>query len=132
MENRILNSQYEEIGKKLINTELELSHIKDGHIRVAFLESDKTKKYGGKTVYGECEKIMDKHKWSIPYDFAIIIYKPNIKHFNNKQLEILLFHELLHIGVNEKTGKFHTVPHDLEDFKIIIDKFGTEWSQKKN
>jgi len=50
---------------------------------------------------------------------------------DGRQLSILMEHELLHIGVEERQGKeprYFIRPHDYEDFKQIIDKYGTEWS----
>lgn len=52
-----------------------------------------------------------------------------------KQLEILLFHELLHIGIepaDDGGENYSIIPHDMEDFKIVIDKYGTDWSVKND
>ena len=130
METRKLNKEYYLLARDVINNFVELSHIKTSDIKIAFLESDKKKKSRGNLVFGECEKVVDKNKWAIPYDFTITIFKPNISHFSEEQIRILLFHELLHIGISDK-GKLSIVPHDLEDFKLIIDKFGTNWSSEK-
>ena len=40
----------------------------------------------------------------------------------------MLQHELLHIGQSEK-GTFIVKPHDVEDFREIIDEYGLDWSQ---
>ena len=128
MEIREESKMYENLAKEVINEEKELSYIKNSNVRIAYLESDKEKKSKGKLVFGECEKVADKNKWGIPYDFTITLFGPNVAGFDKRQLKVLLFHELLHIGVNEETGKFSIVPHELEDFKLIIDRFGTEWA----
>lgn len=49
------------------------------------------------------------------------------------KLLILLEHELLHIGVNTDGNEpsFYIVPHDIEDFRSIIEKYGTDWSDKR-
>ena len=52
-----------------------------------------------------------------------------------EQIRILIFHELLHIGIEvDDDGEEHysCVPHDLEDFKQIIDRFGTDWDKVDN
>lgn len=131
MENRKINDEYRKIALNLIQTEKELEYIKDSSVRVVFLESDLPKKADKeKLVLGECEKIPSKNQWAINYDFAITVYEPNIYGMSKKQIEILLFHELLHIGIDYgDNGEVYSVrKHDLEDFKIIIDRFGTEWS----
>ena len=130
MEKRTLNKDYEKLAYQLIDSEDELEYIKNSNVKIAFLESDKKKKSKGRVVFGECEKVQDKNKWGIPYDFTITLFKPNIAKFSIKQLEIVLFHELLHVGISDK-GKLSIIPHDLEDFKLIIDKYGTNWSQIK-
>lgn len=73
---------------------------------------------------GQCE-----YKWGIPCDFTITIFEPNIIGFSEYQLRILLFHELLHVGYDLEEDRKYIKPHDLEDFKIIIDEFGTDWAK---
>ena len=43
-----------------------------------------------------------------------------------------MFHELLHVGIEPGADgdEIYTVrKHDLEDFKSIIDRYGTEWAK---
>jgi hypothetical protein len=50
------------------------------------------------------------------------------------QMGILLFHELLHIGIEPGPDGEETYSvnhHDLEDFKVIIDRYGTDWAEVK-
>lgn len=77
-------------------------------------------------MFGQCEKIADKYKWGIPCDFTITIFEPNIIGWTDEQLRILIFHELLHVGVDG--DRLFIVPHDLEDFRVIIDEFGVDWN----
>ena len=52
--------------------------------------------------------------------------------FNDKQMEILIYHELLHVGVEEKDDGnviYFIVPHDLEEFTKVIDQYGEGWQQ---
>ena len=51
---------------------------------------------------------------------------------SEKQMEVLLFHELLHVGIERGPDGEETYSvnkHDLEDFKVIIDRYGTEWAE---
>ena len=132
MEHRQINDNYKAIAQELIETEPELSYIKDSKARIIFLESDAAKKNGpDKLVLGECEKVQSKNQWAISADFTITVYKENIIGMSEAQIKILLFHELLHVGIDWATDgeEVYTVrKHDLEDFKTIIDKYGTEWS----
>ena len=100
MEHRILNDNYKQIAEELINTEPELSYIKDSRVRIAYLESDNAKKADAdKLVLGECEKVQAKHKWAISYDFTITLYKNNLVGLTEDQIRIVMFHELLHVGI---------------------------------
>ena len=82
-------------------------------------------------VHGQCEKVPDKYKWAVPCDFTITVFEPNVEKFTDEQLYILLFHELLHVGIeldgNEE--KYFVKPHDIEDFKLIMNRFGMDWSE---
>ena len=132
MEHRTLNENYAAIAQELIDKEPELAYIKDSRVRIAYLESDQSKKADkDKLVLGECEKVAAKNKWAINYDFTITLFKNNLIGLSPAQIKIVLFHELLHIGIepgSEDDEIYSVRKHDLEDFKIIIDRFGTEWS----
>lgn len=126
MDSRRINDEYQIIAQELINTRPELEDIRNGDVTIICLSSGHEKKKGDKKVLGQTEKISEKYKWGIPCDFTITIFEPNIEGFTEDQLKILILHELLHIGVDAE--RLFIKPHDLEDFKAIIDKFGTDWA----
>ena len=126
MDSRRINDEYQIIAQELINTRPELEDIRNGDVTIICLSSGHEKKKGDKKVLGQAEKISEKYKWGIPCDFTITIFEPNIEGFTEDQLKILIFHELLHIGVDAE--RLFIKPHDLEDFKTIIDEFGTDWA----
>lgn len=82
-----------------------------------------------KIVFGECKKVDELYKVFCPYDFLIIIYEENCAGFNDKQMRILLYHELLHIGIDEK-GKPYKKAHDIEEFDEIFLLHGLNWHRK--
>lgn len=133
MEHRAINTNYEEIAQELIDNEPELAYIKNSQVKIAFLESDQSKKADkDKLVLGECEKVAAKNKWAINYDFTITLFKNNLIGLTLDQIKIVLFHELLHVGIEQGpdgTETYSVVKHDLEDFKVIIDRFGTDWAK---
>lgn len=133
MEHRQINHNYEEIAQELIDNEPELAYIKNSQVKIAFLESDQSKKADkDKLVLGECEKVAAKNKWAINYDFTITLFRNNLIGLTLDQIRIVLFHELLHVGIEQgpdETEIYNVRKHDLEDFKIIIDRFGTEWAK---
>jgi len=135
MDNRIIREEYAEIAKEIIETEDSLIDVANSHATIIYLGSDNAKTSKGKKVLGECEKVSDKYKWSIPADFTITVFEPNIIGFTDDQLRTLLFHELLHVGVDyvdDGEEKYSIRPHDYEDFKIITDRYGTEWGFVNN
>lgn len=126
-ETRYINDEYQHIAQEVIEEYNDLAYLRGGDIQIILLSSDAEKKKGSHLVFGVCEKIPDKYKWSIPCDFTITIFDNNIAEFSDEQLRILIFHELLHVGVDG--DRLFVREHDLEDFKEIIDRFGTHWSE---
>jgi hypothetical protein len=126
MDSRRINEEYKEIMRELILVRPELEDLKGGDVTIICLSSGHEKKKGDKKVLGQTEKISEKYKWGIPCDFTITIFEPNIEGFTEDQVKILILHELLHIGVDAE--RLFIKPHDLEDFKAIIDEFGTDWA----
>lgn len=133
MEHRQINDNYRRIAEQLIDTETELAYIKGSDVQITYLESDANKKADKeKVVLGECEKVAAKNKWAITSDFTITLYVPNLVGLSAEQIRIVLFHELLHIQIDvDSEGKevYSVRKHDLEDFKTIIDRFGTDWAK---
>ena len=127
---RRINEHYTELAADLLKTESALEYIANSNATIIYLSSEAERKNKGKIVCGECEKVPTKFKWSVPADFTITVFEPNIKDFTDEQIKILLFHELLHVGIefDGDEEKYFIRPHDLEDFKLIIDRFGTEWN----
>ena len=130
-DNRQLNEHYAEIAQDLIDTEEVLKYIRNAQVSIAYLSSDFKKTESGKLVHAQCEKVQDKYKWGIPADYMISVFEPNVLGFSEDQFRILLFHELLHIKIEYKDGeeKYSINPHDLEDFRYIIDRFGSHWDE---
>lgn len=132
MDKREINERYAEIAHELIETEPELLDIKNSQATIVYLSSTQAKKDKDKLVGGQCEKVAEKYKWGIPADFTITVFEPNVEGFSDEQIKILLFHELLHVGIefNADGSETYSIKgHDLEDFKLIIDRFGTDWSK---
>lgn len=136
MEHRQINENYRKIAEELIEQEPELAYIKNSQVQITYLESDSSKKSSvEKLVLGECEKVAAKNKWAIPSDFTITLYANNLVGLTEEQIKIVMFHELLHIHIDagpDGTETYSIQKHDLEDFKVIVDKFGLEWIKIQN
>lgn len=136
MDNRTQNEEYARIGRELIETEPELEEVKISDITICYLSSDFAKTKNGRIVHGEAERIKDKYKWAIPCDATITLYEPNNEDLSEKQIRLVIFHELLHIGITTdiETGddKVYIKPHDIEDFRILIERYGLDWAEPGN
>lgn len=120
------------MGLQVLQTVPELTHLLDDDVRIGFMDSDQAKTFKGKNILGECIRTQDLYAEFCPYDFLIVVYGANCEGMTDKQREILLEHELLHVGV-EITRKgdvrYFVRPHDYDDFKSITDKYGTDWAR---
>lgn len=121
---------YEAIADELIRSVEKLRQIRESKVKIAYLASNHEMKKNGRAVLGQCEKVAEKYKWAIPYDFTITVFLPNVERLTEKQLQILLYHELLHVGVDQDGNeeRYSIVPHDIEDFEAIILEYGLDWS----
>lgn len=127
MDRRTVSNYFTEMADELIKTEPELEYLIGAPITIVYLESTLRKKSQGKLTLGQCEKVQEKNKWGIPADFTITIFEPNVRGMSDDQLKILMMHELMHIGKDFISVR----PHDLEDFKYIVDRFGVNWAEKE-
>lgn len=127
-EKREISEHYTAIAQAWIASCEEFKHLKDATI--IYLESEHQKKSKRRKVFGLCEKVQDKNKWAIPADFTITFYKPHMELLSEWQQEIVVYHELLHVGFNGEDEPMSIVPHDIEDFRKVIDMFGPHWDEK--
>ena len=60
---------------------------------------------------------------NIPIRYVCELYWSDWNSWREKQKQWVLFHELLHI--HHEIGK--TIKHDLQDFRIVVEKGGIDW-----
>lgn len=129
-ETRVLSDRYAELGQALVDTEPSLARVRESHATIVYLASSAAKASRGRKVLGQCERVPDRWKWAVPADFCITVFEPNVAGMTDDQLSVLILHELLHVGVFEnKDGDevYRCVPHDLEDFREVVERFGMGW-----
>ena len=132
MENRFESERIAAIGRDLVANDPALAQLRASSARIGYLESDAERRRGGKAVLGECEKVPSKYRWAVPYDFTVTVFTENAWGFTDEQLRILVLHELLHVGI-ERDGndeRLYVRPHDFEDFDVIAERHGIEWSRR--
>ena len=111
-----------ELANEIINTKSkELWHIKDiiGLDNIGFVRV-----YNNSNKYGECRKITGIYAAFIPYKFIITFYDKNTNLLSENQKKLLMYHELKHIGEDEKL-----INHDVEDFADVLKKYGIGWEK---
>lgn len=128
----IPSQMYKEIGQGLINSMPELAYIKASSVQIAFLVSDQVKKEGRVNyILAETEKIPDKYKWGMYADFSITVYSPNVADLSTEQKRILIFQQLLKIGIeyneDKDEEKYSINEPDVVDFSVIINRYGVNW-----
>ena len=130
MENRRKAPEYQQIATDLIATEPLLEPLKHSEVSICYLASDKEKTSKRRVVFAECERVPDKWRWACPHDFTITVFEPNAERLDQTQLEILMLHELLHVGI-ERDGNeesYFLRPHDVEDFRVLLEEHGIGWA----
>lgn len=126
-----LREEYKEIAERCIMKYPELAYLQQYPVEIVFLGSSKEKASHRKRIFGECTKVSKRYKWCCPYDFIITIYEPNCAEMTEEQLETLIRHELLHVGVEDTDDgdyKLYLNPHDVEDFEAILVDKGIGWA----
>lgn len=118
------------LGEDVIRAEPSLRWILQADIRIGFMVSDKEKKKSGKPVLGDCRLVSEPWNAFCPFDFLITVYLGNTAGMTDRQLQILLHHELLHVGMDERNGEpvYKVNPHDIEEFREIADRYGIDWA----
>ena len=118
---------YGEIASQLIREKRQ--DILAAGISVGFVGSNEKKtRSRDQLVCGECKQVNELQKLYCPYDFLIVIYEQNCAGFNDEQMKTLIWHELKHIGIDEK-GKAYKKAHDVEEFDDIIRECGLHWER---
>lgn len=112
-------------------------------VSLVCVANEKDMKAKGKTIWAQARKIgaREAFAWSYfteadePTDILLVEINAGVWAYLDKdQREALIAHELLHFAVAYKVGDkgreewaFGIVGHDLEEFRAIVDWFGTDW-----
>lgn len=121
------SKEYRDLAQRVMKGHDDLRWIRQAKVRIGYCASDSDKKQVDKLVFADCRKVPDLYKAFIPYDFIICVYEPNAMLLTDEQKQILMYHELLHCGI-KPSGELYVVPHDVEEFDTIIDKYGLHWA----
>lgn len=100
---------------------------------IGYYESTKVKKHDGMTTLADCRKVDEFYKPYCPYDYIITVYDKAVEGLSDKQMEILMEHELMHIDYTPGTESIAPLikirPHNTQEFREIIKKYGIDWDK---
>ena len=118
-----LSDEYKDIAQRLINKYPE--YFENFEIdKILFLkETSKSPKK-----YAEVKKVAAPYTFMTSMKFIMTVYEPCIVSMSDAQIHLLIMHELMHIDDDFVKLK----KHDLEDFKVLISKYGTNWDIDPN
>ncbi len=116
----------EELGNRVITVMPELYVIREYDVKIGYVRSYERKTGKGKEILADCRKVTGTYTAYLPFDFVVTFYETNTYHMSDNQKKILMLHELRHIGIGDRGLKIE--PHDVEDFKDILLRFGMDWN----
>ena len=117
-------NEYEEIANKLIDR----YPVAFGHIvldEVLFLKEEEKSPKGK---YADTRIVRAPYTYFSDYKFIITFYENNMLSMTEAQKVLLVYHELLHIDPSFSK----LVNHDIQDFRILISKYGACWDIDPN
>lgn len=120
-----VSNEYTKLAEEVIAEHEDLQAITNFDCKIIFLTCDTPKKRNGKIVYADTEKMKDKMHAITPYDFAVTFYA-DCDELTEDKLKILMWHELLHVGVKDD-GTTFIRHHDVEEFSEIASVHGVDW-----
>ena len=126
MANYTKSSELELIARQLMHEMDDLLYMDSDELRIAYQYSDQAKTNREFVVYADTELVKEKYREFMPYEFIITFYQPNCEKLDEEHLKRLMYHELKHVGW-EGEGKYRVIPHNLEEFRECIEKWGVHW-----
>ena len=117
-------TEYQEIAEKLIDKYVvAFSHIVLDE--VLFLKEEEKSPKGK---YADTRIVRAPYTYFSDYKFIITFYENNMLSMTEAQKVLLVYHELLHIDPSFSK----LVSHDIQDFRILISKWGSCWDIDPN
>ena len=101
---------------------IEQYHLWLKKAKILFVFRSEAQKSGGRLILGQAAKVPAKFQVSMDYDFIIWLAEDEWTALSLKQKIALVDHELCHCKGME--NKWQIQPHDVEEFKAILDRYG--------
>lgn len=112
-----------ETADRLIHNIDALYHIVEEEYSIGYFYCEKSHP---QNAYATCQKVSGLLHYYSDHDFIITLYEPKTEDLTEAQLQMLVYHELLHIG---EDGKLNS--HTVQDFYSILKEYGLDWITNK-
>lgn len=109
----------------MVTEVLEQHHPDLAEARIGILIRETAPKSNGKRIFGRAKKVGPELKVLIPHDFIIWFAQDTWEELTPFQRRALVDHELCHCTVTNDKAKM--VSHDLNEFLVIIERYGFWW-----
>lgn len=108
---------------------IERHQTKLGHLKmfeVVYLWKKSGGKSNGKGTYGKTQKPSGVLTAFTDAHYVIWLAADHVANagFDDRQVEALLFHEMLHTGADDETMAPILIPHDVEMFRAEVEEYG--------
>lgn len=77
-----------------------------------------------KTFWAKCQLASALQQFASGYQYVIQFNNEAWQNLTDLQREALVFHELLHIFYDSEKDKYSLAKHDVEEFSLVIRKYG--------
>lgn len=109
----------------VIDDNEDLKHLDTQYVDIFCQYCNQEKKSRGRRVYADTTLVQKKFSKITKTNFVITFYKPNCERLDEEHMYRLMYHELLHVGFDDP--QYSIVPHNLEDFRQCVDRWGVNW-----
>lgn len=113
-----------EIADEIIHKREELYHIVEEDYSIGYFYCEKSHP---QNAYATCQKVSGLLYYYSDHDFIITLYEPKTEDLTEAQLQMLVYHELLHVGIDGKLNN-----HTVQDFYSILNEYGLDWITDNN
>ncbi|MET1174615.1 putative metallopeptidase [Paenibacillus amylolyticus] len=129
-----LSEEIDVVVKKLIEQEEDFKILSVAKIVTRFRTG--TWYTRGKLIYAKTKILSMYERFEMDAEILILVNKRMWEHLTDQQKEALIFHELCHVEASvDKNGAprnspndgrpvFRLCSHDLEEFKLVVEKYG--------
>lgn len=121
------SDELKDLAEECMDEFEELEYLSEFADKIAYQTSTGKKTSGRKTVFADTELVKEKFRGYMNYKFIVTFYAI-ANSLDEEHKKRIMYHELLHIDMSDPSAP-KIRPHNLEDFRQCVDKWGIDWVQ---